>query len=96
MKEQATCAYDGCPYADFGHLFIGVTGNIIACCLDLEEEIIFGNVMKDDPAEIMDKVGEFYENQAKIKAGLMPLVHQVCANCFGKERTDLIQIGGAA
>lgn len=96
MEDIATCHFDGCPYSDFGHLFIGVTGNVIACCLDLEEEIVFGNVMKDDPAEMVAKVAAFYANQAKIKSGESPLVHQICANCFGRQRTDLIQIGGVA
>lgn len=86
--EEATCHFNGCPYGDFGHLFIGVTGNIIACCMDLEEEIVFGNVMRDDPAEMVAKLEAFYADQ---RAGNWK--HQVCANCYGQKRSDLVPLG---
>ncbi len=95
MEDIATCKYDGCPYADFGHWFIGVTGNIIACCLDLEEEIVLGNVLKDDPHEMFLKTQAFYAEQRAIHAQKRKVTHQVCANCFNQQRTDLIQIGVA-
>ena len=93
MEDIATCHYNGCPYADFGHWFIGVTGNIIACCLDLEEEIILGNVLTDDPAEMFDKTSAFYAEQRRLWEAKENVVHQVCANCFGQKRTDLVQLG---
>lgn len=93
MEDIATCHYNGCPYADFGHWFFGVTGNVIACCLDLEEEIVLGNVLKDRPADMFDKTARFYRRQREILANKGPVDHQVCANCFGQKRTDLIQLG---
>lgn len=91
--EEATCHYNGCPYADFGHWFFGATGNIIACCLDLEEEIILGNVLKDDPAEMFAKTEAFYTEQRRTLEEKRRVGHQVCSNCFGQERTDIVQLG---
>lgn len=106
IEEEGTTKFNGCPYSDFGHWFFGVTGNVIACCLDLEEEIILGNVMKDDPQEMFEKTQAFYNRQKEIARNVQasPSVnpaalveHQVCADCFGGKRTDksseLVQLG---
>lgn len=97
MEEHATCAYNGCPYADFGHWFFGVTGNIIACCLDLEEEIVLGNVMKDDPAQMYAFTSAFYARQRKALTEKERPEHAVCDDCFGYKRRDrepqLLQLG---
>lgn len=60
MKEGMV-HYEACPYSDGAHLFIGVTGNVLPCCMDLEEEIVFGNIMTDDLEEIESKRQAFYE-----------------------------------
>lgn len=106
MEDIATCQYKGCPYSDFGHWFFGVTGNIIACCLDLEEEIILGNVLRDSADEMLTKTQKFYTRQKEILRNVQasPSVnpaalidHQVCANCFGGKRAnktpELVQLG---
>lgn len=97
MKEVATCEYHGCPYSDFGHWFFGASGNIIACCLDLEEEIVLGNVLKDDPAEMFLKTEAFYAEQRRTLANKAAVNHQVCADCFGQVRQpasqELITLG---
>lgn len=93
MEDIATCHYNGCPYADFGHWFMGVTGNIIACCLDLEEEIILGNVMADSATDMFAKTDAFYKRQRQIQEEKLVVDHQVCANCYGQKRNDLLQIG---
>lgn len=93
MEDIATCHYNGCPYADFGHWFFGVTGNVIACCLDLEEEIILGNVMVNDPAEMFAVTEEFYAEQRRTLEDRRRVNHPVCANCFGQQRSDLVQLG---
>jgi MoaA/NifB/PqqE/SkfB family radical SAM enzyme len=93
MEDVATCHYDGCPYADFGHMFFGATGNVVACCMDLEEEIIFGNVMTDDPQEMVAKLDAFYAEQRRIQKEKLRAAHGVCANCYGQKRSDLIDIG---
>ena len=87
-EGEVTAHFDGCPYGDFGHMFFGCTGNVIACCLDLEEEIVFGNVLTDDPAEVIADLEAFYSEQ---RAGNWK--HAVCANCYGKKREDLVQLG---
>ena len=38
---------DVCAYGHGMDLFIGNTGNVLACCADLDEEIIFGNIMTE-------------------------------------------------
>lgn len=88
IEEEGTVQFRGCPYGDFGHMFFGCTGNVIACCLDLEEEIVFGNVMRDSPVEMVGKLEEFYADQ---RAGNVR--YPVCANCFGKKREDVVQVG---
>jgi len=93
MEDIATCTYNGCPYADFGHWFFGVTGNVIACCLDLEEEIVLGNVLIDNPADMFAKTEAFYAMQRKTYEEKRKVEHQVCANCHGQRRNDLIQLG---
>lgn len=95
MEDIATCHYNGCPYADFGHLFIGATGNIIACCLDLEEEIVLGNVLTDNPTDMFNKTEAFYARQRQILAEKLKVDHPVCANCYGQQREDatLLQLG---
>src|ERR1019366_6750220 len=96
MADVATCKFDGCPYGDFGHMFFGATGNVIACCMDLEEEIVFGNVMRDDPAEMVAKLDAFYAEQRRIQREKTGLKHAVCANCFGLSKPEaLIQLGAA-
>lgn len=92
MEDIATCAYNGCPYADFGHWFFGVTGNIIACCLDLEEEIVLGNVLTHEPGEMFLTTDAFYATQREILEAKAKVTHQVCANCFGQKREELIQL----
>lgn len=61
IKQANTVHFDACPYADFGHLFIGVTGNVIPCCMDLEEEMVFGNIMQESSETILARVKIFYE-----------------------------------
>jgi sulfatase maturation enzyme AslB (radical SAM superfamily) len=93
MEDIATCAYNGCPYADFGHWFFGVSGNIIACCLDLEEEIVLGNVLTDDPEAMFQRTTAFYAEQRRLLATKELHPRGVCRNCFGQCRDkELIQL----
>lgn len=95
IQEEGTIKFNGCPYADFGHWFFGVSGNIIACCLDLEEEIVLGNVLVDDPQEMFLKTEDFYAEQRRTLAEKKRVSHPVCSDCFGQERTQqLVQLGG--
>lgn len=61
ITEGDLVHFESCPYGDFGHWFIGVTGNVIPCCIDLEEEVVFGNVMEEDKLTIGKRVQAFYE-----------------------------------
>lgn len=89
MEDIATCHYSGCPYADFGHWFFGVTGNVIACCLDLEEEIVLGNVLNDEPAAMFARTEAFYTEQRRILEAKERHPRGVCSNCFGQDRADV-------
>lgn len=94
IEEEGTIQFNGCPYGDFGHWFFGVTGNVIACCLDLEEEIVLGNVLRDDPAEMFLKTETFYAEQRRAQEYKLRPEHPVCDNCFGyKRETLLVQLG---
>lgn len=88
MEDIATCHYNGCPYSDFGHWFFGATGNVIACCLDLEEEIVLGNVLKDRPDEMFKATESFYAEQRRILETKELHPRGVCRNCFGQRRDD--------
>jgi len=92
MEDIATCHYNGCPYSDFGHWFFGVTGNVIACCLDLEEEIVLGNVLESSPEILFERTKNFYARQREILSNKQKVDHPVCANCFGQDRS-LMDIG---
>ncbi len=95
IQEEGTVRFNGCPYGDFGHWFFGATGNVIACCLDLEEEIILGNVLKDVPLDMLIKTENFYKAQRQAATeGKLP-EHRVCYDCFGHKREDeqLVQLG---
>lgn len=94
IEEEGTTQFNGCPYADFGHWFFGVTGNVIACCLDLEEEIVLGNVLQDTPDEMFAATEAFYAQQRRTLAERGRVTHPVCANCYGQKREDaLLQLG---
>lgn len=86
IDDPHVSKFNGCPYGDFGHWFFGVTGNLIACCLDLEEEIVFGNVMVDEPQAMFDKVQEFYRAQTRRE-----VAYPVCNNCFGLPQAPKLQ-----
>jgi len=81
IEEPGASHFLSCPYGDFGHMFFGATGNVIACCMDLEEEIVFGNVFDDDPADMVEKLVGFYADVTDKK-----LDHQVCRYCLGVEQ----------
>lgn len=93
---ESDVKFGGCPYADFGHWFFGATGNVIACCLDLEEEIVLGNVLTDKPAAMFAATEAFYAEQRRILAAKELHPRGVCRNCFGQRREDesLVQLGG--
>ena len=95
IEEEGTVKFNGCPYGDFGHWFFGCTGNIIACCLDLEEEIVLGNVLKDNPYEMLRRTEAFYTKQRRILEAKELHPHGVCRNCFGQKREELLQLGTA-
>jgi len=65
IKQRNTIRFTGCPYADGEHLFIGAEGNVLACCMDLEEEISFGNIKREEFGEVMALRQGFYKNIQK-------------------------------
>ena len=75
QKEMAH--FYACPYADSMHFFVGITGNVIPCCVDMEEEIVFGNILSDPIEEIMSKREVFYKNITRKEAE-----HQLCQRCL--------------
>lgn len=81
IEEPGISAFPSCPYGDFGHWFFGATGNLIACCMDLEEEIVFGNVHSADPETMLQTVSKFFRDVTAKK-----LDHQVCRYCLGVDK----------
>lgn len=70
-------SFEGCPYGDGEHLFIGSTGNVLPCCMDLEEEIVFGNVLSDRKEDIIEKRTSFYAELARKEYN-----YDLCRKCL--------------
>lgn len=70
-----------CVYDNGTIFFIGVTGNTPACCVDLEEEVNFGNILTDDMETILDRRETFYN---LLKEGKRPV--EMCRRCLGTEK----------
>ena len=78
LISQKNCiSFDACPYQNGEHLFVGNTGNILPCCMDLEEELTLANIMEDDLNDIIQRRNEFYEN---LEQGELDLL---CRKCLG-------------
>lgn len=80
MVPDGNITQTACPYQDGRHLFIGVTGNVIGCCVDLEERNILGNIVTDSFEQILETRDLFY---AKLVAGECP--SRLCSCCLGRE-----------
>ncbi len=91
IEEEGITKFNGCPYGDFGHWFFGATGNVVGCCLDLEEEIVLGNVLEETPPEMFKRTFEFYERQRLAMELKRIPDHAVCADCFGYKREPQLQ-----
>lgn len=88
-RIEGTYCHNRCMYDDFGSMFFGATGNVVACCMDLEEEIVFGNVLTHPPEEMYAAVETFYAGQRRRE-----VKHAVCRNCFGlPPAAGLLQVG---
>jgi Iron-sulfur cluster-binding domain len=88
-RIESDVKFNGCPYENGGHWFFGVTGNVIACCLDLEEEIVLGNVLTHDPGAMYARTQAFYQEQHRILAAREQHPRGVCRDCFGQHRDDV-------
>ncbi len=77
IEEENCVTFDGCPYQDFGHLFIGVTGNIIPCCMDLEEKLSVGNILEEPKDVLFERMSDFYSQ-------LSTNLPDLCRKCMGK------------
>jgi len=75
IDEPNCISFDQCPYDNFGHMFFGATGNVVACCMDLEEDIVLGHV-DDDPQEVFTRLTAFYAKQARGEFD-----HDICRKC---------------
>ena len=79
IDQGNTITFPACPYADGQHLFIGVTGNVLACCMDLEEDLVFGNVHDQDFNIAMTSRQRHYQN---LRSG--KILEDVCKRCLTK------------
>ena len=94
--EEGTVKFDGCPYGDFSHWFFGCSGNVIACCMDLEEEIVLGNVLEHSPADMFTRTADFYAEQRRAREARERPLYAVCDDCFGYRRADRVELGTGA
>ena len=77
VKSKGLSTFVSCPYGDGEHFFIGNTGNVVPCCMDLEEEIVLGNIMIDSREQIIENRKVFYSGLNK-EENLLPL----CKRCL--------------
>jgi len=45
--------YETCPFMEYEFIGVGITGNVTMCCLDLNEELVAGNILTDYKTDIM-------------------------------------------
>lgn len=45
--------YDSCPFMNYEFVGVGLTGNVTMCCLDLNEELVVGNILTDSKEAIL-------------------------------------------
>jgi MoaA/NifB/PqqE/SkfB family radical SAM enzyme len=76
-QQQEMAHFYTCPYMDAAHLFIGNTGNILPCCIDRDEEILLGNILRDPMEVIMMNRQLFYE-----KLNAREVEHPLCSRCL--------------
>jgi len=62
ISDSHCVTFASCCYENGEHLFVGNTGNVLPCCLDLEEEMILGNIMIDSKEQIMENRNKFYSS----------------------------------
>ena len=79
IKDSHNVHFEGCPYSDFGHLFVGVSGNVIPCCMDLNEDLVIGNVLKHSKKELFRRLQIFY---GKLHHGIVE--NETCRKCLQK------------
>lgn len=60
-KVEGNTQFSACVYAVGSHLFIGATGNALPCCVDMEEELAFGNILTDPLEVLMERRAVFYD-----------------------------------
>jgi hypothetical protein len=67
-------------YGDKGLITFGVTGNMLLCCTDLNEECILGNILTNTKNEMLAKRNEVY---TKILSGSWQTLRP-CNRCLTK------------
>ena len=45
--------YNSCPFIEYEFVGVGITGNVTMCCLDLNEELVAGNILTDTKEDIL-------------------------------------------
>ena len=77
-QKNNTPPYRQCLYHHFDFLFIGVTGKVVGCCGDIEEETAFGHI-DEEPHLTMERAHAFYAQIAAEKANIG---YDVCRRCI--------------
>lgn len=62
IKEGKTTIFSKCPFIEYPFLCFGVTGNALACCIDLNEELIIGNISNDTKTTILENLSTIRRN----------------------------------
>lgn len=72
IQDSHTIKIDTCSYSSFEHLFIGSTGNILPCCMDIDEVLALGNIMTTGKQLLFDRISHFYSliNDGNIERSL--------------------------
>lgn len=78
MKDMATVEFQECPYGDAAHMFVGVTGSVLPCCIDLNEDLVIADLMRDSIDEIVVSREDFYRRVA-----IPSLRKPRCVECLG-------------
>ena len=71
-------SYSSCGYGSGEDLFIGVSGNVVPCCMDLNEDIVFGNIMNDSKEDILNRRDVFLDEMKELVYN-----NDICRKCTG-------------
>ena len=73
-------------------MFFGVTGNLISCCMDLEEGIVFGNVKEQSLMDIWNgnTFNDFRHTHLEKQKNSLNICDNCCSPYYDTQPSDVL------